>query len=108
MKKKCHTDNLTQKYLLYKFVAWNCNRCSTTPLNDYINNPVFQELIDEEDYYTEGSDKKLYLDLRANSGYTNKAVKLESNNSKINLHLLLISAATKNLRVMVWAHSIIT
>ena len=46
-KKKYHTDNLTQKYLLYKFVAWGCNGCSATPLNDYINNPVFQELIDE-------------------------------------------------------------
>ena len=77
-------------------------------MSDYINNPVYQELIDEEDYYTEQSDKKIYLDLRASTGYTNKAEKLESNDSKINLHLLLKSSATKNLRVRVWAHSIIT
>ena len=32
--------------------------------------------------------------------------KLERNDSKIDLHLLLKSAATKNLRVRVWAYSI--
>ena len=38
-------NNLTQKHLLYaQFVAWRCNSCSTAPLTDYINNPVYQEL----------------------------------------------------------------
>ena len=45
--KKCDTDNLTQKHLLCKqFVAWSCN--GTAPLSDYINNPVYQGLIDED------------------------------------------------------------
>ena len=44
---KYDMDNLTQKHLLYKqFVACACNGCSTAPLTDYINNPVYQELID--------------------------------------------------------------
>ena len=98
--KKYDTDNLTQKYVLYKqFVAWSCNKCSTAPLSDYINNPVYQELIDEENYCAERSDERIYIDLRASSGYTNAAEKLERNDSKINLYLLLKSAATKNLRV---------
>ena len=47
--KKSDTDNLTQKHLLYKqFVAWRCNGYSTAPLSDYINNPVYQELVDQE------------------------------------------------------------
>ena len=47
--KKYDIDNLTQKYLLYKqFVAWSCNGCSTAPLMGYINNPIYQELIDEK------------------------------------------------------------
>ena len=38
-----------QKYLLYKhFVAWCCNGCTATPLTDYINNPIYQELIDKD------------------------------------------------------------
>ena len=96
-----------QKYLLYKqFVVWNCNECSTAPSANYINNPVYQGLIDKEDYCAKRSDARIYLDLKASSGYTNGAEKLERNDSKINLHLLLKSAATKNLKVRVWAHSI--
>ena len=75
-------------------------------MTNYINNPVYQELIDEEDYCAKQSDERIYLDLRASSGYTNKAEKPERNDSKINLHLLLKSATTKNLRLRVWAHSI--
>ena len=38
--------NLTQKNLLYKqFVTWACDGCSVAPLTDYINNPIYQELI---------------------------------------------------------------
>ena len=47
--KKYDTDNLTQWYLLYKqFVAWNCNGSSVAPLSDYMDNPIFQELPDED------------------------------------------------------------
>ena len=91
---------------MYKlFVAWSCNGCITAYLTDYTNNAVYQELTDEEDYYTERSDERIYLDLRASSGYTKEAEKLERDDSKINLHLLLKSTTTTNLRVRVWTHS---
>ena len=78
-------DNLTQKYLLYKqFVAWCCNSCSIAPLTDYFNNPIYQELIDKDKYDENTSDERICLDLRASSGYTNEAEKLERNDSKIN------------------------
>ena len=102
--KKYDIDNLTQKYLLYKqLVAWSSNSCSTVPSTDYINNPIYQELIDEEDYFENKRDETIYLDLRPSSGYTNEAEKLERNDSKINLHVLLKSAETKKLRLRVWA-----
>ena len=57
--KKYDKDNLTQKYLLYKqFVVWTCNGCRTAPLTDYINNPVYQELIDEHEYDSDKSNEK--------------------------------------------------
>ena len=34
-----------------------------------MDNPIFQELPDEESYYSLKSDEKVYLDLRASSGY---------------------------------------
>ena len=100
-------DNLTQKHLLYKhFVAWSCNGCSTAPLTVYINNSIYQELIDEDNFFGSKSDERIYLDLRTSSVYTNEVEKLERNDSKINLHVLLEPAATKKLRLRVWAHSI--
>ena len=65
------------------------------PIVDYINNPIFQELPDEDEYYSEKSDERIYLDLRATSGFVKEAEKLERNDSKINLHLMLEKAATK-------------
>ena len=94
-------DNLAQKHLLCKqFVAWSCNSCSTTPLTDYINNPAYQELIYKHEYDSARSNERIYLDLRASSGYTEEAEKLERNDSKITLK----TAATKKLRLKIWAH----
>ena len=84
----------------------NCNGSSVAPLRDYINNSFYQELIDEDDYLDNRSDEGIYLDLRASSGYASDTEKLERNKSKINLHLLLKAAASKKLRLRVWAHSI--
>ena len=95
-------DNATQKHLLYKqFVAWSCNGCSTAPLTDYIHNPVYQELIEETDYFGNKSHERAYLDLRASAGYTNQMEKLEQNGSKIALYTTLKSAATKKRRLRI-------
>ena len=87
MKKKYDINNLTQRHLLYKqFVAWSCVGSSFAPLSDCMNNPVYQELVSEDEYFDVRSDERKYLDLRASSGYVNEAEKLERNDSKINLH----------------------
>ena len=105
--KKYSVNNLTQKHLLYKqFVAWSCNGSSIALLTDYINNPMYQELIDEEDYNKVKSDGRIYLDLTANSRYTNEAEKLQSFDSKINVSMQLKATATKKLRLRVWVYSI--
>ena len=58
--KKYSTDNLTQRYLLYKqFVAWKCNGSSLAPLSEYMDNPIFQELPDENTYYSAKSDERI-------------------------------------------------
>lgn len=96
MKKKYDINNLTQKYLLYKkFVSWSCNGTSVALLTDYINNPIYQDLIDEDDYFENASNERVYMDLRASSEYTNEAEKLDRNYSKISLSILLKFAATK-------------
>ena len=105
--KKYSIDNLAQKHLLYKqFLAWNCNGSSVATLTEYMDNPIFQERPDEETFYSLKSDEKIYLDLRARSGYVREAEKLERNDSKVNLQITLKEAATFNLRVRIWAYSL--
>ena len=100
--KKYSTDNLTQK----QFLVWNCNGSSVAPISDYMDNPIFQELPDEETYFSLKSDEKVYLDLRASSGYVKEAKKLERNDSKINLQITLKDTADFILRVRIWAYSL--
>ena len=46
-KNKFDIDNLTLKHLLYKqFVAWSCNGSSVAPLTDYMNNKIYQGLVE--------------------------------------------------------------
>ena len=71
-----------------------------------MDNPIFRELPDEEEYFSIKSDEKLYLDLRATSGYVTEAEKLERNDSEIYLQITLKKAAKFSLRVRVWAYSL--
>ena len=100
--KKYSTDNLTQK----QFLVWNCNGSSVAPISDYMDNSIFQELPDEETYFSLKSDEKVYLDLRASSGYVKEAKKLERNDSKINLQITSKDTADFILRVRIWACSL--
>ena len=96
---------MTQKHLPWKqFVTWSCNGSSVAPISDCINNPILQELPDEDEYFDVKRDKRMYLDLRETSGYVKEAEKLERNDSKINLHIVLKIAAIKKFRLRVWAY----
>ena len=95
--KKYDINNNTQKHLLFKqFVAWSCGGCTVAPLTDYINNPIYQELPTENEYFT-SSNEKLYIDLRANYDYTKEMEKLERNDSKLNLKIELKMQQLKNI-----------
>ena len=79
-----------QKLLLYKqFIVWNCNGSSVALLSDYMLNPAYPELVSEDEYFDVKSDERLYLDLRASSGYVKEAEKLERNDSRISIYINL-------------------
>ena len=71
-----------------------------------MNNTAYQELNSEDDYFDVKRDERLYLDLKASSGYVKEAERLERNDSKISLHILLKKAATKKLILRVWSRSL--
>ena len=71
-----------------------------------MNNPIFQELPDEDTYFSTKNDDRVYLDLRASLGYVKEAKKLERNDWKINLQITLKTAARYKLRLGIWAYSL--
>ena len=61
---------------------------------------------DEEEYFSLKSDERMYLDLRASSGFVREAEKLERSDSKINLMITLKQTAQFNMRVRIWVYSL--
>ena len=59
---KFDISNDTQKDLLWKqYVACHCNGYTAAPISNYTNNPVFQELLLESDYFGTNPMKKSIL-----------------------------------------------
>ena len=71
-----------------------------------MNNPIFQELPNKNDYFGTKNDDRVYLGLRASSGYVKDAQKLKRNDSKINLQITSKTATRYKLRVRISAYSL--
>ena len=77
-------NNNTQKHLLWKqYVAWHCNGYTAAPTSDYINNPIFQELLLENYYFGNKSDEKIFVDLHDSMGCTDEIEKPSRNPIKL-------------------------
>ena len=103
---KFDTWNDTQKCMLWKqYVAWHYDGYSAVPISDYINNPVFLELLLESDCFGNKSDETVYIDLRYSLGYTNKIEKPSRNNSKLTGTIELKNALIHKVRLRVWEYT---
>ena len=103
---KFDTSNDTSKHVLWKqYVAWHCEEYSATPITDYINNPVFGELLLETDYFGTKSDEKIYIDLWDSLGYTNEIEKPSRNDSKSTVTIELKNTLAQKMRLRVWGYT---
>ena len=103
---KFDTSNDTQNHMLWKqYVAWHCDWNSAAPLSNYINNPVFQELLFKSDYFGNKSDEKVYIDLRDRLGHTNEIEKPNRNDSKLTITIELKNALIHKMRLRVWGYT---
>ena len=66
-----------------------------TPLTQYKNNEIKQELTKEKDNFSSKSDETLYIDMRRSKGYTDELQKLTREDGGVNLSIKLKAAATK-------------
>ena len=100
------TLNDNQKHMSWKqYVAWHCDEYSTAPISNYINDPVFQELLLELDHFGNKSDKKVYIDLQDSLRYTNEIEKPSRNDSKLTVMTELKNALTHKMRLWVWRYT---
>ena len=85
-----------------QYIVWHCNGYTAVPISDYINNPVFQELLLESDYFGIKPDEKIYTDLWDSLGYTDEIEKPSRNDSKLNVTIELRNPLAKKMRLKVW------
>ena len=45
-------------------VAHSCDGCSSVPLTQYKNNPIYQEITDEDKFTDNTRDDRIYIDMR--------------------------------------------
>ena len=103
---KFNIKNDTEKHLLWKqYIAWHCNRYTNAPILDYVNNPVFQELLPENTYMPNTSDERIYIDLRDSLGYTNEKERPSRNDSKLKLTIETKIPLMKKLQLRVWGYT---
>ena len=103
---KFDISNDTQQQLLWKqYVTWHFSSYTAAPISDYINNPVFQELLVESDYFGTKSNKKIYIDLQDSLRYRDDIEKSSKNDSKLNAIIELINPLAKKMRLRVWGYA---
>lgn len=76
-----------------------------TPITQYKNNPVNQDITKFIKHYTDESDKKVYIDMRRSKGYTDELEELSRNDSGFELTVLLKASTSKKMRLKVLAYS---
>ena len=74
------------KNILYKmFITQQCKGCSRAPLTQYKNNEIYQEITSEDDYTTNDTDDRVWIDMKQSKGYTDELEKINRHDSGIAL-----------------------
>ena len=74
---KFDTSDPHNKFLLHnQFVAWYCKSCSITPLPDYANNSMFEELPTRSECFT-STDENIFSDFKTQKKIHKRNRKIE-------------------------------
>ena len=92
--------------MLYKmFIAHSCNGCSSLPLAQYKNNPIYQDITEEDRFTDNERDDRIYIDMRRSKGYNDELEKINRDDSSIALTISLKAAAANKLRFRITGFS---
>ena len=87
------------------FIAKQCNGCSTALLTECKNNEIYQEITAEDEYTTNDTDDRIWIDMRRSKGYTDELEKINRNDSGLAVILGFKEATAKKLRLCVTGYS---
>ena len=78
--------NEDDKGWLYKmFIAYNCDSFSTARLSQHKSNKIYKEITQQDEFATDNTDERLYIDMRRSQQYTEKLEKLTRDDSGVTL-----------------------
>ena len=99
-------DREDEKFLLHQMlVAHACDGCSSAPLTQNKNNPIYQEITAESKFCTNERDDRIYIDMQRSKSYTDELEKINLDDSRIALTIKLKAAAQKKLRFRITGFS---
>ena len=94
------------KNILYKMlVAKACYGYSTGPLTQYKNNEIYQEITEEDEFTTNNTDDRIFIDMRRIKGYTDDLEKANRDDSDLAVTIGFKEAAAKKLRLWITGYS---
>ena len=94
------------KNILYKmFIAKQCNGSSTAPLTQYENNEIYQEITTDDDYTTNNTDDRIWINMRRSKAYTDELEKINRDDSGLAVIIGFKEAAAIKLRLQITGYS---
>ena len=85
------------KNILYNMlVAKAYNGCSTVPLTRYKNNEIYQEITEEDEFTTNDTNDRIWIDMRRSKDYTDESEKIYRDDSGLAVTIGFKEAAAKN------------
>ena len=87
------------------FIAQQCRGCSTAPLTQYKNNKIYQEITSEDDYRTNDTDDRVWIEMKRSKGYTDELEKINRDDSSIALIIGFEKGATRKFRLRITGYS---
>ena len=78
--------------------AFTCGSCSSAPLIQYINNPIYQVLTEQDESTDAERNHPIYIDMWRSKSYTDELEKITRDDSQLALTIDLKAAAKSKLR----------
>ena len=82
-----------------------CEGCSTAPSIQCKNNEIYQEITEKDEFTTNDTDNRIWIDMRRSKGYTDRLEKINREDSGLAVVIGFKEAAAKKLSLQIVGYS---